>query len=117
MRLIDADKLSLEVADKYWAKVILEGIREHNPYAIGNEIIELIREQPTVQQWHKLTFRPWSELVEILPDFGEEVLVTDGVNVWIDSFDIDDYLYLSGTNRDIDGVGAWMELPVPYKEE
>ena len=26
-------------------------------------------------------------MVENLPDYGEEVLVTDGENVWIDSFD------------------------------
>ena len=52
MRLIDADKLSLEVADKHWDKVILEGVREHNPYAIRNEIIEVINRQPSVQQWH-----------------------------------------------------------------
>lgn len=50
MRLIDADKLSLEVADKHWDKVVLEGAREYNPYAIRNEIIELIREQPSVLQ-------------------------------------------------------------------
>lgn len=49
MRLIDADKLSLEVADKHWDKVILEGVREHNPYAIRNEIIELIKRQPSAQ--------------------------------------------------------------------
>lgn len=119
MRLIDADKLSLEVANKYWVKVILEGVREHNPYAIRNEIIELIREQPIVQQWHKLTFRPmtleekefhpdWTVFIENLPSYGEEVLVTDGVDIWIDTFEDDEI-------DDIDGVIAWMEIP-PYKE-
>jgi hypothetical protein len=79
-------------------------------------------------QWHKLIFRPLmedekefytncTEYVENLPNFGEEVLVTDGTNVWVDSFDIDDFVYLSGTDNDIDGVIAWMELPEPYKEE
>lgn len=48
MRLIDADKLSLEVADKYWDKVILEGVKEHNRNAVRNEIVELIRNQPSV---------------------------------------------------------------------
>lgn len=48
MRLIDADKLSLEVADKYWDKVILEGVKEHNRNAVRNEIVELIGEQPSV---------------------------------------------------------------------
>lgn len=116
MRLIDADALKKYCKEGYEACASMF----KDPTAalqITNSFCKDIDEQPTVQQWHKLTFRPWAELVEILPDFGEEVLVTDGVNVWIDSFDIDDYLYLSGTNRDIDGVGAWMELPVPYKEE
>lgn len=104
MRLIDADRL-------------MTVIKSHKDSVFFQyEILDFIKEQPTVQQWHKLTFRPWPELVEILPDFGEEVLVTDGANVWVDSFDIDDFLYLSGTNRDIDGVVAWMELPEPYKE-
>lgn len=33
----------------------------------------------------------------------------------VDSFDIDDCVYLSGTDNDIDGVIAWMEIP-SYKE-
>lgn len=121
MRLIDADKLSLEVADKHWDKVILEGVREYNPYAIRNEIIELIGKQPIVQQWHKLTFRPttleekefhpyWTKIVENLPNLNEEVLVTDGTNIWVDSFDMDDFLCLSVSGYEVDGVIAWMEI-------
>lgn len=56
-------------------------------------------------------------MVENLPDYGEEVLVTDGKNVWIDSFDEDDCVYLSSTDSEIDGVTAWMPLPNPYKGE
>lgn len=94
------------------------------------EIGEWLDAQPIVAQWHKLIFRnltpeeekeyanfDWSYMVENLPDFGEEVLVTDGKNVWIDSFDEDAYVYLSGTDSDLDDVIAWMELPEPYKEE
>jgi len=79
-------------------------------------------------EWNELVFRnltpeekeeyanfDWSYMVENLPDYGEEVLVTDGKNVWIDSFDEDDYVYLSGTDDEIDGVTAWMPLPNPYK--
>ena len=81
-------------------------------------------------EWNELVFRnltpeekeeyanfDWSYMVENLPDYGEEVLVTDGKNVWIDSFDEDDYVYLSGTDTEIDGVTAWMPLPNPYKGE
>lgn len=80
--------------------------------------------------WNKLVFRnltpeeekeyanfDWSYIVENLPEYGEEVLVTDGKSVWIDSFDEDDYVYLSGTDSEIDGVTAWMPLPVPNKGE
>lgn len=81
-------------------------------------------------EWKELVFRnltpeekeeyanfDWSYMVENLPDYGEEVLVTDGKNVWIDSFDEDDCVYLSGTDTEIDGVTAWMPLPNPYKGE
>jgi len=81
-------------------------------------------------EWNKLIFREltpeekeeyanfdWSYMVENLPDYGEEVLVTNGKNVWVDSFDEDDYVYLSGTDGEIDSVTAWMPLPNPYKGE
>ena len=93
------------------------------------EIGEWLDAQPIVARWHKLIFRnltpeeekeyanfDWSYMVENLPDYGEEVLVTDGENVWIDSFDEDDYVYLSCTDCDLYDVIAWMELP-SYKEE
>ncbi len=57
----------------------------------------------------------WSYTVENLPTYGEEVLVTDGEGVWMDSFDVDKGLYLSGTDSEIDCVIAWMPLPNPYK--
>ena len=69
--------------------------------------------------WNELVFRnltpeekeeyanfDWSYTVENLPDYGEEVLVTDGKSVWLDSFNEDDYVYLSGTDSEIDGVTA-----------
>ena len=78
-----------------------------------------------IPEWNKLIFRnltpeeekEYAYMVENLPDYGEEVLVTDGESVWIDSFDEDDYVYLSGTDGEIDGVTAWMPLPNPYKGE
>lgn len=83
-----------------------------------------------ISEWNELVFRnltpeekeeyansDCSYVVENLPDYGEEVLVTDGKNVWIDSFDEDDCVYLSSTDSEIDGVTAWMPLPNPYKGE
>ena len=80
-----------------------------------------------IPQWHKLTFRPttleekevhpyWTKIVENLPNLNEEVLVTDGTNIWVDGFDMDDFLCLSVSGYEVDGVIAWMEIP-PYKEE
>ena len=85
-----------------------------------------------IPEWNELRFRELTPeekedyflatynrfcMVENLPEYGEDVLVTDGKNVWIDSFDEDDGVYLSGTGSEIDGVIAWMPLPNPYKGE
>lgn len=122
MRLIDADKLIDELCSDMEDESFGEVVKA--------EIFEWLEAQPVVLQWHKLTFRPltdeekeeyanqeWTYMIDGLPEFDEEVLVTNGKCVWVDSFDIDDCVYLSGTDNDIDGVVAWMELPVPYKEE
>mgnify|MGYP001001290710 CR=1 FL=1 len=117
MRLIDADRL-------------MTVIKPHKDSVFFQyEILDFIKEQPTIKQWHKLTFRPltdeekeeyanqeWTYMIDGLPDLGEDVIVTNGTNAWVDSFDIDDFVYLSGTDNDIDGVIAWMEIP-SYKEE
>ena len=80
-----------------------------------------------IPQWHKLIFRPttleekefdpdWEEVVENLPDFDKDVLATNGISVWVDRFDVDEFLYLSESGYEVDGVIAWMEIS-PYKEE
>lgn len=128
MRLIDADALKKYCKEGYEACASMF----KDPTAalqITNSFCKDIDEQPTVYQWHKLTFRPltdeekeeyanqeWTYMIDGLPEFGEEVLVTSGKCVWVDSFDVDDCVYLSGTDNDIDGVIAWMELP-SYKEK
>ena len=61
----------------------------------------------------------WMYMVENLPEYNEDVLVTDGIDVWIDAFDeaIDGEVYLFGTGGNIDEVTAWMPLPEPYTGE
>lgn len=92
---------------------------------IRAEIHELV--ENNIHQWHKLIFRPLTleekelypdctYIVENLPSYGEEVLVTDGTNIWVDGFDMDDFLYLSVSGYEVDGVIAWMEIP-SYKKE
>lgn len=134
MRLIDVDKLLKAMhntpttydSDEYPLATQLEGMAFRQI-----EILELIEKQPIVsveKEWNKLIFRPlteeeeeiyanteWTYMIDGLPMFGEEVLVTDGVNVWTDIFDVDDCIYLSCTDSDVDGVKAWMPLPAPYK--
>lgn len=86
-------------------------------YNIIPEWNELIFRNLTPEEEEKYANFDWSYIVENLPEYGEEVLVTDGKSVWIDSFDEDDYIYLSGTDNEIDGVTAWMPLPNPYTGE
>ncbi|MDD7511038.1 MAG: hypothetical protein PUK21_01450 [Peptostreptococcaceae bacterium] len=122
MRLIDVDELMDELCSDI----------EHESFGevVNAEILEWIDAHPVVLQWHKLIFRPlteeekeiysnqeWTYMIDGLPDLGEEVLVTNGKRVWIDSFDIDDFVYLSGTDNEVDGVKAWMELPKLYEED
>jgi hypothetical protein len=101
-------------------------------FEVANDIRAKIHKliKNNIPQWHKLIFIPLTEdekesydyegrsdFIEGLPEYGEEVLVTDGKAVWVDRFDdIDECVYLSGTDDEIDGVIAWMEMP-SYKEE
>ena len=51
----------------------------------------------------------------VLPDDGDEILVSNGRFVWMDVFCTDiDGCYLDGGD-DIDEDMAWMPLPKPYK--
>ena len=74
-------------------------------------------------RWNKLIFTRNSDVEYINSGnlytvYDEQVIVTNGKDVWIDAFnDMGDGVWLSETDDDIDGVVAWMELPVPYKEE
>ena len=127
MRLIDADKLIKEIVNTP-TRYEDDGIDARCGIAHRqSEILDIIDKQPIVVQWHKLIFRPltdeekelypdWTEFVEPLPEFGREVLVTDGISVWIDSFDMDYWLYLSETNSDVNDLIAWIEIP-SYKEK
>lgn len=123
MRLIDADKLIKTIEEHDYSLADECGSIDRGMFTIG--IMQAIDEQPVAQQWHKLIFRPltdeekefhpyWTKIVENLPNLNEEVLVTDGTNIWVDGFDMDDFLYLSVSGYEVDGVIAWMEIP-PYR--
>lgn len=53
-----------------------------------------------------------------LPEEEEEILATNGENVWLDTFMRDgSECYLDSGFDLVDGVLAWMPLPDPYKPE
>ena len=82
-----------------------------------------------VQGWIPFTRRPMTEEEQkdypnctfmfdcVLPDDGDEILVSNRRFVWMDVFCNDiDGCYLD-SNGDIDEDMAWMPLPKPYREE
>lgn len=74
--------------------------------------------KPTLDERNYFDSRDDAHIVENLPGYDEDVLVTNGIWIWVDSFDEDaDGIYLSGTDSEIDGVIAWMPLPNPYTGE
>ena len=67
-------------------------------------------------------YKEWSDVEEgamifdcPLPEDGQEVLVSYGGYVCVDTFCKDDGCYFEGV--DIDDVDAWMPLPLPWKGE
>lgn len=53
-----------------------------------------------------------------LPEHGQEVLVCNEYDIWLDTFDDDpDYGVGFETNVDMDRLVAWMPLPEPPKGE
>lgn len=86
----------------------------------------LIAEKPIeLEPWRKIITRPlndeekeeykelgWDYILENLPSYEEDVLVTDGDNVWVDYFEKDENgcVYLGGTDECVDGVVAWIPI-------
>ena len=76
------------------------------------EWIEIVFKELTPED-EEYTKHKWMYIIENLPEYNEDVLVTDGSDVWVDAFDI----YLSATCCTVDEVTAWMPLPEPYTGE
>lgn len=114
---------------------IMHGLNANTecPY-YANECAEIkalkaIPSAEAVQGWIPFTRRPMTEEEQkdypnctfmfdcVLPDDGDEILVSNGRFVWMDVFcnDIDGCYLDSGD--DIDEDMAWMPLPEPYKYE
>ena len=51
-----------------------------------------------------------------LPDDEQEIIVTDGRHVWVDTCIVNDGYALDSEHDWIEDVVAWMPLPEPYRE-
>ena len=123
MRLIDADALKQYIDCGH--------LRPSTEVCFSElDVCNMIDKAPTaevVQGWIPFTRRPMTEEEQkdypnctfildcVLPDDGDEILVSSGRFVWMDTFCTDiDGCYLDGGD-DIDEDMAWMPLPTPYK--
>lgn len=92
------------------------------------EAVESIPSAEPERRWIPFTMREltteekeehpeWDYMMDCkLPDDGEEILVSNGKYVWLDTFISDcDGCYLDGGD-DVEGL-AWMPLPEPWKGE
>ena len=113
-------------ADAFKALVALPSAEAvHKPdYSYEADMVRRLREYE--HGWIPFTRRPMTEEEQedypdctfifdcVLPDDGDEILVSNGRFVWMDTFCDDDRCYLDGGD-DIDEDMAWMPLPKPYK--
>lgn len=98
-------------------------------YEVAEKALSALPSAEAVQRWIPFTRRPMTEEEQkdypnctfmfdcVLPDDGDEILVSSRRFVWMDVFcnDIDGCYLDSGD--DIDEDMAWMPLPKPYRED
>lgn len=145
MRLIDADNFAKTLsemhgeggyeADVYCAEYY--GSKGNwiwkDPEDYGIQMAEeALKKEPTTLEWNKFKLREMDEeekeyysglssqfmLYGKLPDDDEEILVSDGHQVWFDTFHNDaiDGCWLE-THIDLEEGMAWMPLPKPHKKK
>lgn len=127
-----SDLISREDAIKAVTRLCLDGYKAKvDGYFISltDALINTLSELPSAEaEWIPFTRRPMTEEEQkdypnctfifdcVLPDDGDEILVSNGRFVWMDTFCTDiDGCYLDGGD-DIDEDMAWMPLPKPYKD-
>lgn len=108
--MMDEKKLMKEIKD-----AINDGRFDgYKPAAVLFGVCDMIWEMPKADKWIPFTFGEDGVLDCPLPDVDEEVLVSDGVYVWIDTLLSDSGGYYLDNNGDFTGL-AWMPLPEPWK--
>ena len=93
---------------------------------LERDTLELLRKH--MPQWTPITFRAlteeekaehpdWCYIIDSpTPEDGEDILVSDGKNVWADVWGNDgDKCYLE-SDHELEGV-AWMKMPAPWRKE
>ena len=102
-----------------WLRELKQLREQMNGSVHPNEWIPLIKRPMTKEEREEYEERTGiTETMIIncpLPEDGEEVFVSYGGYVSIDTFHDDDSCYFE--NTEIDDVEAWMPLPLPYKGE
>lgn len=73
------------------------------------------------KEWIPFRFDEDGVLDCALPEIDKEILVSDGISVWVDTFmtDVEEgniVYYLDSSNRNLKGL-AWMPLPEPHVKE
>ena len=115
--IIDAREVRKHAMTIYWQLKKYEdtGISPAQLQVIEEECSKMAKELAELRQQNR-----WVPVSERLPDYNEEVLITNGKYVTIDT-----RYFLENTEDgeaytwDINGwddVSAWMPLPEPYKE-
>ena len=76
-----------------------------------------MRKGETITTWIPFTFDEDGTLNCPIPENEEEVLVSNGEEIWLDTFINDRYeCWLDNTNSELEGL-AWTKLPEPQKQE
>lgn len=94
--------------------------------ALLRDTLELLKAQEP--QWTPITFRAlteeekaehpdWYYIIDSpTPDDGDEILVSDGKNVWADVWGNNGTECYLESDHELEGV-AWMKMPTPWRKE
>lgn len=93
---------------------------------LAADALELLKAQEP--QWTPITLRPltkeekaehpdWCYIIDSpTPDDGDEILVSDGKNVWADVWGNNGTECYLESDHELEGV-AWMKMPTPWRKE
>ncbi len=89
-------------------EVVKEALRNRT----GESISDCINAVPPVTPARK----EWIPVSERLPEEDTDVLITNGIGIYVGWIDVDRNKWLTDHNT-MDSIVAWMPLPQPYKAD